>query len=98
MSSIRRITVIGAGLMGHAIALDFALHGSSVRVFDSSAERLGELRERARQTAAPLISAHLLKQAELEEALAQLEPTDDLGAACADAEYLAEAVTEDLAL
>ena len=34
------VAVIGAGLMGHALALVFALGGHSVRLTDNSAENL----------------------------------------------------------
>jgi 3-hydroxyacyl-CoA dehydrogenase len=33
-SGIRRIAVIGAGLMGHGTALEFAAHGYDIRLHD----------------------------------------------------------------
>ncbi len=98
MQRTQRITVVGAGLMGHAIALEFALNGFEVRVYDTRAEALADLRDRARQTAAPLVQIGLVAAPDLEAGLARLHPTADLAATCADAEYLVEAVSEDLAL
>ena len=39
-SQIERIAVLGAGLMGHGIAQEFALAGYQVRLHDLSEERL----------------------------------------------------------
>jgi hypothetical protein len=62
-SGIRRIAVIGAGLMGHGTALEFAAHGYDIRLHDreqtqrarardSIAEGLGRLVEIGRITSA----------------------------------------------
>ena len=40
ISEVKTITNIGAGTMGHAIALQFAMHGYTVRVLDTSKEAL----------------------------------------------------------
>ena len=40
MPTIETIGVIGAGTMGHSIALDFALHGFDVRLYDIAEEPL----------------------------------------------------------
>ncbi len=40
--AIRRIAVIGAGLMGHGIALEFAANGYDVRLQDQSATQLAK--------------------------------------------------------
>jgi 3-hydroxyacyl-CoA dehydrogenase len=39
-SGIRRIAVIGAGLMGHGIALEFAAHGYDIRLHDRDPAQL----------------------------------------------------------
>ncbi len=98
MTPIERISVIGAGLMGHAIALEFAIGGFPVRVYDPSSERVADARARAALTARPLVSGGLLSEADLAAALTRLEPTSSLAEACGDADYVAEAVPEDLAM
>src|SRR5207244_5654272 len=40
IDELRRVFVIGAGLMGRQIALNAAHHGFSVRLWDASAEQL----------------------------------------------------------
>ncbi|MBM3957187.1 MAG: NAD(P)-binding domain-containing protein, partial [Gemmatimonadetes bacterium] len=40
MQDVRRITVVGVGLMGHGIALEFAAAGYDVRVNDVSPQAL----------------------------------------------------------
>ena len=41
VDDITRIAVVGAGLMGHGIAQEFAVAGYEVRLHDRSAEVLG---------------------------------------------------------
>ena len=41
VDDITRIAVVGAGLMGHGIAQEFAVAGYEVRLHDRSAERVG---------------------------------------------------------
>ena len=45
-----KITVIGAGLMGHGIALVFARHGHEVTVQDPDENALASLHERVQQS------------------------------------------------
>ena len=45
-SDITRIAVIGAGLMGHGIALELAAHGYDVRLHDSDPEQLARAEQR----------------------------------------------------
>ncbi|HYY83397.1 MAG TPA: 3-hydroxyacyl-CoA dehydrogenase NAD-binding domain-containing protein, partial [Beijerinckiaceae bacterium] len=40
---MRTIAVIGAGIMGHGLALVFALGGHRVRITDASAETLARV-------------------------------------------------------
>jgi 3-hydroxyacyl-CoA dehydrogenase len=46
VDNIRRITVIGAGRMGHGIGQEFALAGQEVYFFGRSEERLQQAKER----------------------------------------------------
>ena len=87
----QRITVIGAGLMGHGIAQEFALAGHSVRLNDVDDERLQGAIENIHQ------NLEILGQSsEFEKIGRNLTPNRDLAGSVADADLVIEAITEDL--
>jgi 3-hydroxybutyryl-CoA dehydrogenase len=85
-----RITVIGAGLMGHGIAQVFALAGHGVTIYDAFPASLETVKAR--------IVANLKDLGDDESAVARVTPQADLGKAVRDADYVVEAVLEDLPL
>jgi 3-hydroxybutyryl-CoA dehydrogenase len=85
-----RIAVVGAGLMGHGIAQVFALAGHDVTITDSLAASLDSVRGR--------ILANLADLGDDRSAVERVEPVADLAAAVREADYVVEAVSEDLAL
>ncbi|MGB7097546.1 MAG: 3-hydroxyacyl-CoA dehydrogenase family protein [Xanthobacteraceae bacterium] len=85
-----RIAVIGAGLMGHGIAQVFALAGHAVTITDSVAASLDAAKSR--------ISANLRDLEQDETAVTRVQPHADLAQAVRDADYVVEAVSEDLPL
>jgi 3-hydroxybutyryl-CoA dehydrogenase len=85
-----RISVIGAGLMGHGIAQVFALAGHDVTIMDTVAARL--------DTAKSRIAANLRDLGEDESAVARVRPCADLAEAVRKADYVVEAISEDLLL
>jgi 3-hydroxybutyryl-CoA dehydrogenase len=85
-----RIAVIGAGLMGHGIAQVFALHDHDVRLYDSFAATLATAKDR--------IKTNLVDLDEDVAAVERVRPCSDLGDAVRDADYVVEAVLEDLPL
>ncbi len=85
-----RIAVVGAGLMGHGIAQVFALAGHAVTIYDAAQASLDSAKAR--------ILANLQDLGDDESAVARVTPVADLGAAVAEADYVVEAVLEDLPL
>jgi 3-hydroxybutyryl-CoA dehydrogenase len=85
-----RIAVIGAGLMGHGIAQVFALTGHDVTITDSFKSNLETVRAR--------ISANLRDLGDDESAVDRVRPTVDLVEAVGDADFVVEAISEDLPL
>ncbi len=85
-----RIAVIGAGLMGHGIAQVFALAGHDVSIHDSIAANLDSAKAR--------ILANLKDLGDDSSAVERVRPTADLAAAVREADYVVEAVLEDLPL
>ncbi len=85
-----RIAVIGAGLMGHGIAQVFALAGHDVAIYDSVMANLDTVRTR--------ILTNFKDLGDDQSAVERVQPTANLAAAVRDADYVVEAVLEDLAL
>lgn len=85
-----RIAVIGAGLMGHGIAQVFALAGHHVTITDSAQASLDSARDRIR--------TNLKDLGDDERAVERVTPVADLGEAVREADYVVEAVLEDLPL
>ncbi len=85
-----RIAVIGAGLMGHGIAQVFALAGHDVTIYDAARASLDTVKDR--------ILTNLKDLGDDESAVNRVTPVADLGNAVRDADYVVEAVLEDLPL
>ncbi|HEX8829337.1 MAG TPA: 3-hydroxyacyl-CoA dehydrogenase family protein, partial [Xanthobacteraceae bacterium] len=85
-----KIAVIGAGLMGHGIAQVFALAGHEVTITDTLVENLDSAKSR--------IAANLRDLGDDEAAVERVAPTLDLAEAVREADYVVEAVSENLAL
>jgi 3-hydroxybutyryl-CoA dehydrogenase len=85
-----RIAVVGAGLMGHGIAQVFALAGHDVTITDSFVQSLDTVKSR--------ITTNLKDLGDDPSAVDRVTPKADLGEAVRDADYVVEAVLEDLAL
>ena len=85
-----RIAVLGAGLMGHGIAQVFALAGHDVTITDAVAASLDTVKSR--------IAANLRDLGDDETAAERVRPCMGLAEAVRDADYVVEAVSEDLPL
>lgn len=85
-----RIVVIGAGLMGHGIAQVFAVAGHDVTITDSVKANLDSAKAR--------ILANLKDLGDDQKAVERVTPVSELSRAVRDADYVVEAVLEDLPL
>jgi 3-hydroxybutyryl-CoA dehydrogenase len=85
-----RIAVIGAGLMGHGIAQVFALAGHEVTIYDSVMASLDSARAR--------IAKNLEDLDDDPKAVERVAPVANLATAVREADYVVEAVLEDLPL
>ncbi|MGB8106293.1 MAG: 3-hydroxyacyl-CoA dehydrogenase NAD-binding domain-containing protein [Pseudolabrys sp.] len=83
-----RIAVVGAGLMGHGIAQVFALAGHHVTIYDSIVASLDTVKTR--------ILTNLKDLGDDQKAVERVTPVSDLAQAVRDADYVVEAVLEDL--
>jgi 3-hydroxybutyryl-CoA dehydrogenase len=94
MSDARNISVIGAGLMGHGIALTFARAGHRVHVFDPVRESLASLHDRI----AASLEAIGADAMETDATLGRIEIADSLHVCVRDAEFITEAAPEKLSV
>ncbi|MDH3252941.1 MAG: 3-hydroxyacyl-CoA dehydrogenase family protein [Ignavibacteria bacterium] len=95
---IRTVAVIGAGLMGHGIALEFALAGLHVRVHDVSSEKLDDGRRSIQRSLSILTTAGLVTTEQADAAVRSLQLTTDIREIVPDVDLVVEAVLEDLDL
>ena len=87
---INIVCILGAGTLGSRIALQAALSGYSVRVYDIHTQALESSKK---------VMAKILRQLSLpSDALESILFTTDPAEAVANADIISESVTEDLAL
>lgn len=90
------VAIVGAGLMGHALAADFARHGFAVAITDSNEALLGSVRDRVRGTLRVLERASLLHAETSEQLAERIAVANTLDEAVRDAAFVLEAVDERL--
>jgi 3-hydroxybutyryl-CoA dehydrogenase len=90
MAAKARIGVVGAGLMGHGIAQVFALAGHDVTVTDSHKPTLDSALQR--------IATNLRDLGDDETAVKRVRPVADMAECVRDADYVVEAILEDMPL
>jgi len=98
LSEIHNIAVIGAGLMGHGIALDCARFGYSVSLHDANAQSLSRALDNIKQGLEILVEEGVLAEAQAEDVLPRIRSCTELEVAVSDADFVIEAVSEDLAV
>src|SRR3954469_16059879 len=85
-----RIAVVGWGLMGHGIAQVFALAGHDVAITDSLKSNLDTVKQR--------IAANLRDLGDDEKAVERVRPVAGLAECVRGADFVVEAVLEDMPL
>ena len=94
----QRVAVIGAGLMGHGIALEFAVAGRQVALTDASATALEQALVNMRAAAATLARLGLAPRAACDSAMQRVTACASLAETVSGADLVIEAVSEELAL
>jgi 3-hydroxybutyryl-CoA dehydrogenase len=95
-SDVQRIAVIGAGTMGHGIALEFAAYGYDVALHDRDPAQLERARDAIAEGLARLAAVGRILAEAAEDAPGRLTLGTDLGAAVAGRDLVVEAVAEQL--
>ena len=97
-NSINNIAVIGAGLMGHGIAQEFASAGFSVYLHDITEEQLTTAGMLIEQNLALLAEHDVVDKSDIPDIMQRVNTTHELAAATENADFVIEAVTENLPL
>lgn len=95
VTDIKTIANIGAGTMGHATALQFAMAGYDVKLYDHHQEGLQRGKTAIQHDLATFQEAGLLSD-DPDEILNRIAFTTDLAQACQKADFVIESIVEDL--
>jgi 3-hydroxybutyryl-CoA dehydrogenase len=95
---MKRVTVIGAGTMGHGIAYVASLAGYDTILQDAGVPALESGLTRIRSTMEKGVSLGKLELGAMQDALARLRGVSDLAEAVAEADLVVEAVPESMEL
>lgn len=95
---MKTIAVIGAGLMGHGIAQVFSLQGYTVRLTDIRAEVLDTAVNNVRANLNLLAEHGIVRKEDVELSLGRIETGTEVDQAVSGADFVIEAVIEDLSL
>jgi len=98
MSTPEKITVVGAGLMGHGIAQIFAVHGHPVWLVESNEEIRGIAKDRVRENLTNMANQGVVFKEDPDTILDRIKISADLAPACEDCDFVIEAVYENLEL
>ena len=95
---IKRIAVVGTGLMGHQIGQEFALSGYEVHLNDISDEKLQQALKNIQGNLQMLMDLGLLTREQVEPVLSHIHTSPVLKDVVEDVDVVIEAVFEDLEL
>jgi len=90
--------VVGAGLMGHGIAQEFAVAGYDVSLTDTNSEVLEGAIERIRMNLQRMVTLELVDSEKALAAPERISTTPDLSVAVSDVDVVIEAASENLGL
>jgi 3-hydroxybutyryl-CoA dehydrogenase len=94
IDEIKKICVVGAGTMGHQIALQCATHNYDVNLVDANKELLDIAQEKIGTVLKERVSRGQISSDSMEKALSKISYTTDLEKGAVDADFVIEAVYE----
>ena len=93
---IEKISVIGPGMMGHAIAQEFAIAGYEVMLCGRSEDRLQQAMTKIERSLIELAEWEIISENDVAPSLERLQTSTDLTAAGSFADLIVEAIVEEL--
>jgi 3-hydroxybutyryl-CoA dehydrogenase len=91
IDEIKQICVVGAGTMGHQIALQCTTHNYDVHLVDATKEILESVQEKIGKVLEERVSRGEISSDSMEKALSKISYTTDLEKAAVDADFVIEA-------
>ena len=98
LADIKKVSVIGAGIMGHGIGLTYARHGYRVVLNDLNKTILANAMSHIKDELRTLAENELISSDMIETTLSRITTTTDLEETVKDADFVTEAVWEDVEL
>lgn len=95
---MKRIAVIGAGIMGSGIVQSLAMSGKFVKMYDISEASLQKAYETITKSLDRFVKANRISEGDKEQILSYIVPTTLLEEACENVELIIEAAPENLQL
>jgi 3-hydroxybutyryl-CoA dehydrogenase len=95
VEDIKNIGIVGAGTMGHGIALSFSLGGYRVFLQDLKDDILNGAIEKIRKALDTFIDADIITREESEQSLQRINTTTNLEMLCEKSDYVCECIVED---
>lgn len=94
IDTISRIGIVGAGTMGHGIALNFALGGYGVILFDIKEEILSSSLENIQKALDLFVEENLIEKDVIEQTVRNISITTDLEELAQTSHFITEAIVE----
>jgi 3-hydroxybutyryl-CoA dehydrogenase len=98
VKNLRNVSVIGSGMMGHGIAQIFATQGYNVTMQDVNQNILSQSIEKIRSNLSLMAQKGIGDPSEIEPSIRRIKTTSYLEEAASEAQFLVEAVSENLEL
>ena len=96
VEDIKNVAVVGAGTMGHGIGLTFALNGYHVILQDRNEEILGRAIAQVKNDLETFAECGIASRDVIQRTLSKIATTTHLREAVKDADFVTEAVTENV--
>jgi len=95
---IKKVAVLGCGLIGFSFAIVFSRKGLEVNLYNRKSQSLDAVKDKIKEQFEFLKDEGIVKQELIESSMARIHTFDDLAEALKDVDYIQEALPEDLAL
>jgi len=96
VDEIKKVCVVGAGTMGHQIALQCAVHNYDVHLFDISKEAIDKAREKIEKIMEGRFGRGEISKDLMQKTLSRITYAADLERAAKDVDFVIEAVFENV--
>jgi len=96
LDKIKKMGVVGAGLMGHGIAQSYAQYGYPVTITDAAKQALAGVKDRMKANLETMAEGGLFPKSQVAAILDRVTVVDSLDKTVRDADFVTEAIFENL--